>query len=89
MNKLRLLALCVIILLVLLFLYPTSEHLSGPGWPEASGEPVPYGQRRPCPTGAICIRRWRTPIPVGKDARSVSDDVWARTYASGTGFQLA
>lgn len=85
--KLLIAALCIIILLVLL--YPTREHLAGPGWPEASGEPVPYGQRRKCPEGAICVRRWRTPVPVGPGARSVSDDTWARTYASGIGLQLA
>jgi hypothetical protein len=79
----------VLVLLVFLyFWYAPSEAMAGDMWPVASGEPVPYTGRKKCPSGAICLRRWRDPIPVGPGARQVTDDVWDRTYASGIGFQL-
>ncbi len=82
-----------LILILLIFLYfwfvPNPfEAMAGDPWPVASGEPVPYGPRKKCPSGAICLRRWREPIPVGPGARQVTDDTWDRTYASGTGFQM-
>ena len=54
----------------------------------SSSNPVGYGNRATRHSDSVNIRRWRTPVPVGPGARQVQDDTWARTYASGPGFQL-
>jgi hypothetical protein len=80
----------VIVILILWWTRGTSEHLNNElGFAAvSSGDPVPYGKLRTCPSGAICLGRWRQPIPVGASARQVSDDTWARTYDSGQGFTM-
>jgi hypothetical protein len=75
-------------MILLFWLIDYSERMAGDPWPVASGDPVPYGQQKKCPEGAICLRRWREPIPVGPGARQVTDNEWDRTYASGIGLQL-
>lgn len=82
-------AICLAILLLLVLIYIRTNSTETFLASVPSAEPIPYGRRRSCPSGAICIRRWRTPVPAGPNARSVADDVWARTYDSGIGFQLA
>lgn len=90
----RLVMVVVLILVVLWRVSCARENMAGDPWPIASGDPVPYGMSRKnqlgrrCPDGAICLRRWREPVPTLPGARQVADDVWDRTYASGTGFQL-
>jgi hypothetical protein len=57
-----------------------------------SGSPTPYGiEPRSALNGyggAYYIRRYRTAIPGGDDARQMQDVTWARQYAPGVGLQL-